>query len=84
MSIYSNIDIETFKWVDIKDRVAQLISALNEEGQIDTNQLQDKTMNFEELIMNEGLFSKEEYEAFRKFREQISKLDNLKILLEVK
>lgn len=37
-----------------------------------------------ELIMNEGLFSKEEYEAFRKFREQISKLDNLKILLEVK
>lgn len=37
-----------------------------------------------ELVMNEGLFSKEEYEAFRKFREQISKLDNLKILLEAK
>jgi hypothetical protein len=37
-----------------------------------------------ELIMNEGFFSKEEYESFRKFREQISKLDNLKILLEVK
>lgn len=37
-----------------------------------------------ELIMNEGFFSKEEYETFRKFREQISKLDNLKILLEVK
>ena len=31
-----------------------LISALNEEGQIDTNQLQDRTMDFEQLIMNEG------------------------------
>ena len=35
-------------------RMKNLISALNEEGQIDTNQLQDRTMNFDELIMNEG------------------------------
>jgi hypothetical protein len=35
-------------------RTKNLISALNEEGQIDTNQLQDKTMDFRELIMNEG------------------------------
>ena len=35
-------------------RIKNLISALNEEGQIDTNQLQDRTMNFNELIMNEG------------------------------
>ena len=35
-------------------RMKNLISALNEEGQIDTNQLQDRTMDFEQLIMNEG------------------------------
>ena len=35
-------------------RMKNLISALNEEGQVDINQLQDKTMDFDELIMNEG------------------------------
>jgi hypothetical protein len=35
-------------------RMRNLIGALNEEGQIDTNQLQDKTMDFNELIMNQG------------------------------
>ena len=37
-----------------KPRTINLISILNEEGQIDTNQLQDKTMSFRELIMSEG------------------------------
>jgi hypothetical protein len=32
----------------------EFISILNEEGQIDTNQLQDETMSFRELIMSEG------------------------------
>ena len=34
--------------------------------------------------MNDGVYLKEDYETFRKFREQISKLDNLKIVLESK
>jgi hypothetical protein len=34
--------------------------------------------------MYDGIFAKEEYEAFRKFREQISKLDNIKIIIEIK
>jgi len=32
----------------------EFISILNEEGQIDTSQLQDETMSFRELIMSEG------------------------------
>lgn len=39
---------------DDKSKTIGLISILNEEGQIDTNQLQDKTMTFRELIMSEG------------------------------
>jgi len=34
--------------------IIEFISILNEEGQIDTNQLQDNTMSFRELIMSEG------------------------------
>ncbi|MES2862870.1 MAG: DUF3857 domain-containing protein [Bacteroidota bacterium] len=36
------------------------------------------------IVMNDGVFAKEDYEAFRKFREQISKLDNIKIIIEIK
>ena len=36
------------------------------------------------LVINDGVFTKEDYEAFRKFREQISKYDNIKIIIEIK
>jgi hypothetical protein len=36
------------------------------------------------LIINDGIFSKEDYEAYRKFKEQISRLDNIKVIIEIK
>lgn len=36
------------------------------------------------VVMKDGVFAKEDYEAFRKFREQISKNDNIKIIIETK
>lgn len=44
----------------------------------------DKLIYKRKIIMNDGVYLKEDYETFRKFREQISKLDNLKIVLESK
>ena len=36
------------------------------------------------ILMNDGFFAKEDYEAYRKFREQISKYENIKIIIETK
>lgn len=36
------------------------------------------------IVVNDGVFTKDDYEAFRKFREQISKLENIKIIVEIK
>ncbi|WP_245942931.1 DUF3857 domain-containing protein [Flavobacterium lacus] len=43
--------------------------------------LEDKVIFKRDLIMNEGVFEKEDYEEFRKFREQIARNDNSKISL---
>lgn len=36
------------------------------------------------LTINDGVYAKEDYETYRKFKEQISKSDNLKIIIDVK
>lgn len=36
------------------------------------------------LTINDGVYAKDDYEAYRKFKEQISKSDNLKIIIDVK
>jgi hypothetical protein len=37
-----------------KDRESKIIDILRDESQFDANQLQDETMNFEQMIMNSG------------------------------
>lgn len=37
-----------------------------------------------ELIINDGVYPKEDYETYRKFIEQISKSDNIKIIIDTK
>lgn len=34
------------------------------------------------LIMKDGVFAKEDFESFRKFREQINKLENVKVIID--
>ena len=36
------------------------------------------------LTIYDGVYAKEDYEAYRKFNEQISKSDNLKIIIDIK
>lgn len=36
------------------------------------------------LTINDGVYAKEDYDTYRKFKEQISKSDNLKIIIDVK
>lgn len=36
------------------------------------------------LTINDGVYAKEDYETYRKFKEQISKSDNIKIIIDVK
>lgn len=36
------------------------------------------------LIIYDGVYLKEEYESYRKFMDQISKSDNMKILIDIK
>jgi len=43
----------TDDYKDVK-KIATIINILREEGQFDANQLQDKTMNFEQMILHEG------------------------------
>ena len=43
----------TDSYKDVK-KIATIINILREEGQFDANQLQDKTMNFEQMILHEG------------------------------
>ncbi len=42
---------------------------------------EDKILFKRNLIINDGLFGKEDYEEFRKFRDQIARNDNSKIVL---
>lgn len=44
----------------------------------------DKLLYKRKLIVNEGVYPKEDYESYRKFKEQISKSDNIKIIIDVK
>jgi hypothetical protein len=36
------------------------------------------------LLINDGVYAKEDYETYRKFKEQISKSDNIKIIIDIK
>lgn len=70
-------------------KVAQLpekISVKEKFGEYESEVLvkNDALIYKRKLVMYDGVFAKEEYEAFRKFREQISKLDNIKIIIEIK
>jgi hypothetical protein len=70
-------------------KVAQLpekISVKEKFGAYESEvSLKDDTLIYKrKIVMYDGVFAKEEYEAFRKFREQISKLDNIKIIIETK
>lgn len=50
-------------------------SVINENG---------KLIYKRKLVVYDGVYPKEDYETYRKFKEQISKSDNLKILIDVK
>jgi hypothetical protein len=43
----------TDNYKDVK-KITSIINILREEGQFDANQLQDKTMNFEQMILQDG------------------------------
>jgi hypothetical protein len=44
----------------------------------------DKLVYKRKLTLNEGVYPKDDYEAYRKFKEQIAKSDNIKIIIDVK
>lgn len=48
---------------------------------IEFNQINDKLMCKRKLIVKQGLFGKENYEIYRKFRETIAKNDSSKVIL---
>lgn len=54
------------------------------EYQSEVTQENNKLIYKRKLVIFDGVYPKEDYEAFRKFREQISKFENIKVIIEIK
>lgn len=62
--------------ISLKDKFGEYTASVTFE--------KNKLIYKRKLIINEGIYAKEDYETYRKFYEQISKSDNIKIIIDQK